>query len=295
MVLQKAVTILRDERSFLVNITVTDKDPEKAALLANAIVKAYGDINTIDRNAAAHWLAVELSGRTDETRRQLADTEAKLLAYKTEHNLVGLHDKTITERRTAEATDALMAAENRETQARARLRQLEQTPGDVGGVASFGPDPESRQLQVLIEGRAAARAELEQLESTLGERHPSLVAGRMRLSEFDRRVGQALDGLRRSARAQLAEAQAQTSALTKKLANLATETTKAHESDSALNEMEDAVEAKRKALTALEARQRDANDQSRLQGSSFRSVSPARVPNARRRRSASSFSPCAGA
>ncbi len=279
VLLQRAVTIARAERSFLVNITVTDKNPEKAARLANAVVKAYGDVNTIDRNSAARWLSTELSGRIDETRRQLGDTEAKLLDYKVAHNLVGLHDMAITERRTTEATEALAVAENREAQARARVKQLDAAPSDVGGVASFGPDPESRQLQVLLEGRAAARAEVEQLESTLGEQHPALLAGRMRMRDFDRRVGQALEGLRRAARAQLAEAQAQTAALNKKLSDFAAEITKARGSDSALHEMEDAVDAKRKALTALESRQRDANDQSRLQGASFRIVSPARIPN----------------
>ena len=123
--LQKAIKIQRAERSFLVNITATDKSPEKAAQLANAMVKAYGDVNTVDRNSAARWLATELKGRIEETRRQLGDTESKLLSYKTEHNLVGLHDKAITERRTTEATDALASAENREAQARARVKQLE--------------------------------------------------------------------------------------------------------------------------------------------------------------------------
>jgi uncharacterized protein involved in exopolysaccharide biosynthesis len=277
--LQKAVTIQRAERSFLINLTVADKSPEKAALLANALVKAYGDVNQIDRNASARGLAAELANRVQDMRRLLDESESRLLNYKIEHNLVGLHDKSITERRMAEATDALAAAENRETQARARLKQLDSASKDVGGVAAFGPDPESRQLQVLIEGRAVARAELEQIESTLGERHPALTAGRTRLRDYDRRIGQSVDGLRLSARSQLAESQSQTAALTKKLADLAGEMTRARESDVPLQQLEDALEGKRKALTALEARQRDASDMSRVEGVNFRLVSPARIPN----------------
>ena len=139
--LQKAVTIARAERSFLVTITASSKSPEQAAQLANSVVQAYGDVNAVDRMAAARRLAADLNARVEDLRRQLAESETNLLNFKVEHNLVGLNDKAIAERRVSEATDALAAAENREAQARARLKQLEAAPADLGAVAAFGPDP----------------------------------------------------------------------------------------------------------------------------------------------------------
>lgn len=277
--LQKTVAITRAERSFLVNITVSDKNPERAADLANAVVKAYGEVNAVDRMASARRLAADLNARVDNLRQQLGASETKLLNFKIEHNLVGLNDKAIAERRISEAADALTAAENREAQARTRLKQLETAPSDIGAVAAFGPDPESRQLQVLIEGRAAARGELEQLQSSLGDLHPAVVAGKARLREFDRRISQSLAGLRRSAKSQLAEAQAQATAMNKKLADLAAETTRAREFEAPLHEMESDIEAKRKALTVLQTRWHDADDMSRREAPNFRIISPARAPN----------------
>jgi uncharacterized protein involved in exopolysaccharide biosynthesis/Mrp family chromosome partitioning ATPase len=278
--LQKTVAIARAERSFLVNITVSDKNPERAADLANAMVKAYGEVNAVDRMASARRLAADLNTRVDNLRQQLGESETKLLNFKIEHNLVGLNDKAIAERRISEAADALTAAENREAQARTRLKQLETAPSDIGAVAAFGPDPESRQLQVLIEGRAAARGELEQLQSSLGDLHPAVVAGKARLREFDRRISQSLAGLRRSAKSQLAEAQAQAAAMNKKLADLAAETTRAREFEAPLHEMESDIEAKRKALTVLQTRWHDADDMSRREAPNFRIISAARAPNA---------------
>jgi uncharacterized protein involved in exopolysaccharide biosynthesis/Mrp family chromosome partitioning ATPase len=277
--LQKTVAITRAERSFLVNITVTDKNPERAADLANAMVKAYGEVNAVDRMASARRLAADLNTRVDNLRQQLGESETRLLNLKIEHNLVGLNDKAIAERRISEAADSLTAAENREAQARTRLKQLETAPSDIGAVAAFGPDPESRQLQVLIEGRAAARGELEQLQSSLGDLHPAVVAGKARLREFDRRISQSLAGLRRSAKSQLAEAQAQAAAMNKKLADLAAETTRAREFEAPLHEMESDIEAKRKALTVLQTRWHDADDMSRREAPNFRIISPARAPN----------------
>ena len=134
-------------------------------------------------------------------------------------------------------------------------------------------------MQVLIEGRAAARGELEQLESNLGDLHPSVVAGKARLREFDRRLAQALAGLRRSAKAQLDEAQAQAGGLNKKLSDLAAETTRAREFEAPMHEMEADIEAKRKALTVLQTRWHDAEDMSRREAPNFRIISPARAPN----------------
>jgi Mrp family chromosome partitioning ATPase len=278
--LQKAVTITRAERSFLVNVTVADKSPDRAAQLANAVVDAYGEVNAIDRMAAARRLATDLSARVDDLRRELGGSETKLLNFKVEHNLVGMNDKAVFDRRVSETTDALAAADNREAQARARLKQLESAPTDLGAVSAFGPDPESRQLQVLVEGRAAARGELEQLQSTLGDLHPSVVAGKARLREFDRRIAQALEGLRRAAKSQAAEAQAQAAALNRKLAELTEESTRARQFDGPMHELEADVEAKRNALAALQGRWREAEDMSRREAPNFRIISPARAPNA---------------
>ena len=278
VVLRKAVTITRAERSFLIGLTVADKDPQQAARLANALVKAYSDVNRIDRNAEARNKATELDKRIGDMRRLLDAGEAQLLAFKSAHNLVGLNDRSIAERLTTEATDALSAAENRETLARSRLKQLEAAVADVGGVAAFGPDPESRQLQFLVEGRVAASGELERLASTLGDRHPTVEAARLQLNSFDQRIALSLQGLRRSARAQLAEAQGQTAGLKQKLAELAAEMTRTREYDAPQHEMEDALAAKRKALIELETRQREANDMSQGGDVNFRIVSPARAP-----------------
>ncbi|WP_374544675.1 exopolysaccharide transport family protein [Rhodoblastus sp.] len=278
--LQKSIAISRAERSFLVSITGSDKSPERAAQLANAVVQAYGDVNAADRMAAARRLAADLSSRVEDLRRQLGEAETKLLDFKVEHNLVGINDRAIAERRVSETTDALTAAENREAQARARLKQLETAPADLGAVAAFGPDPESRQLQVLVEGRAAARGELEQLQSTLGDLHPAVVAGKARLRDFDRRISQAVEGLRRSARSQLAEAQGQAAALNKRLTDLAAESIRARAFEAPARELEADIESKRKALVALQTRWREAENMSRREAPNFRIISPARAPNA---------------
>jgi uncharacterized protein involved in exopolysaccharide biosynthesis/Mrp family chromosome partitioning ATPase len=278
VVLRNTVTITRAERSFLVGLTVAADDPQKAARLANALVEAYGEVTRIDRNAAASDRAAELDKRIEDVRRQLGAGEAQLQDFKSARNLGGLNDKSVEERMTSDAADALSAAENREALARSRLKQLDAGLADVASVAAFGQDPESRQLQVLIEERAAAAAELERLESTLGARHPALEAARLQMNGFDQRIALSVQGLRRAARAQLAEAQGQTAALKQKLTEVAAGMSKTHEYDAPLKEIEDTLASKLKALIELETRRREASDLSQAKDVNFRIVSPARAP-----------------
>jgi len=163
-------------------------------------------------------------------------------------------------------------------QARARLKQLEAAPHEIGAVTAFGADPESRQLQVLIVGRAATAAEAEQLASTLGANHPALIAARTRLKEYNQRLNSSLDGLRRSVQAAIAEAQTQVSAGRRRLTVAAAEMDKIRQADPSLRQLEDGVEAKRRALTELEVKQK-LSEGGRVEGGGFRIVSPARAPS----------------
>jgi len=276
--LGRAVTVTRAERSFLVALTVAAEDPEKAARLANALVKAYGDVNRIDRAAAAGKAATEFDKRIDDVRRELDAGETQLQAFKNSHRLDGLNDGAIVERMTSGATDALSAAENREALARARLKQLDAPLTDVADVTALASDPGSRELQVLVESRVAAGAELDRLTATLGDHHPALETARSEVSGFDRRIALSLQRLRQTARAQLEEAQNQKAALNQKVVGLAAEMTRAREYDGPLHEMQDALAAKRKVLTELETRRRDANNAREAQEVDFRIVSPARAP-----------------
>ncbi len=278
--LQKAVTIARAERSFLVTITASSKSPEQAAQLANSVVQAYGDVNAVDRMAAARRLAADLNARVEDLRRQLAESETKLLNFKVEHNLVGLNDKAIAERRVSEATDALAAAENREAQARARLKQLEAAPADLGAVAAFGPDPEVAAIAGPDRRDGPPRAANSNSSKAIWatSTHPSSPARRgcANSTGASRRRWRACAAPPRPSSTRRRRRPA---GLNEKLSDLAAETTRAREFEAPMHEMEADIEAKRKALTVLQTRWHDAEDMSRREAPNFRIISPARAPN----------------
>ncbi len=279
--LQRAISVQRVERSFIVDVTVADASPERAARVANAVVKAYIDEDMIDRTAAGKRLTGELSGRLESLRQNLQNAENKAEAFRVKNGLVGVRDKLVVEQRLTEATTALTLAESREAQARGRAAQLGTVPSPVSTIGALGTDPESRKLGLLLDSQSAARNDLEQLTGTLGEQHPSIVNARARLRDIDRNIGLAIVGMRNAAKSQLEQSQTESSILAKKVAALSTELSQARQAEVGLRTLQSDVDQNRKILESFETRSREASEFGQIDSNNLRIVSEARAPTQR--------------
>jgi len=276
--LQKALAVTRAERSFLVDVSVTDADPAFAAKRANAIVKAYIDIEVVDRNATAKRLASELSERVDGLRHAVNDAETNLEKFRRDHNLVGLNERLVIEKRITEASASLSAAEARETQLRARMDQIEKGPLNLNVVGAMGTDPESRTLTLLIDSISADRAEISQLASVLGEKHPSLASARERMTRNQRRLDDAVHALRKSVRNQYDRAHAEKKLLSNTLEQLSSQLTKVREDEIEMHSLASTLDGNRKILDSFETRSREAREFGQIDLTQVRVVSPALPP-----------------
>jgi len=90
---QVSVKPLKDSRLAL--ITVTDRKPQRAALLANAVADTYIEYNLDYKLEGARSAMAWLAEQEADLKRQLEDSELKLYHYKKDRNLlaVSLDDK----------------------------------------------------------------------------------------------------------------------------------------------------------------------------------------------------------
>jgi uncharacterized protein involved in exopolysaccharide biosynthesis/Mrp family chromosome partitioning ATPase len=277
--LQRAVSVQRLERSFIVDVTVADASASRAASLANAIVKAYIDEDTIDRNGSVKRLTGELTGRLEGLRQSLRDSESKVEAFRAKNGLAGVNDKLVIEQRLAEATTALSMAETREAQIRGRLSQLTAGSNQMSAISALGTDPESRRLALLLEVQASARNDLEQLTGSLGEQHPSLVSARNRVNEIEKSINAAVGGIRKGAQSQLDQVQTEVSYLSRKVTALSADLAKAREAEVGLRMLQADADAHRKILESFETRSREAGEFGQIDSNNLRIISPARTPS----------------
>ncbi|HWA28458.1 MAG TPA: polysaccharide biosynthesis tyrosine autokinase [Lacunisphaera sp.] len=162
--------------SYLLNITVTNRDPEGAAIIANKYVEQFMHY-LFESAGGKNTEAVDfLRARAEELRKESQDAEAKLQEYRRKHNLVSL-DNSINiisdnlRNYNTSLTEARRARIDIENQL-AQIERMQQSGGsllDIGYIANYGNLPTlKKQL-----------TELQNTQSILSERylerHPKML------------------------------------------------------------------------------------------------------------------------
>ena len=279
--LRHALAVKRAERSFLVDVNAVADTPDFAARLASDLVQSYIEEDAATRAAAAAALGAELDGRIDALRRNLAESEKKAEAYRREEDLTRIGEKLLIELKLTDAANGLDAAQGRWELAQARAKQLDDTPSGATGLGALGNESETRPLSLLLERRAAARADLAPLAARLGARNPELIQAKSRLGSVEQDVARELASIRAAARAQLSRAQNERDSFARGVDRLTGALDRARQSQIALQALDQSVAANRKLLENFESRSREVAEMGRLDLANLRIASQSRPPVAR--------------
>lgn len=279
--LRKMVSVKRAERSFLVDVTATSTQPEFAAQLASAVVKAYIAEDASTRASMANRLTSELNARIETIRKSLSETEAKAESYRSDKHLIRVGEKLLIEQKLADASAAMNTAQIQFERASARLKQLETTPAGATGLGALGDEEETRPLALMLDRRAAALADLAPLQARLGARNPLLLEARSRVDQAERGIEREIKSIRAAAREQASRARHELDNLSRSVADLSKELSKARESQIALKALEQSSDANRKLLESLENRSRELSEMGKIDVANLRIASKARPPEFR--------------
>jgi succinoglycan biosynthesis transport protein ExoP len=207
--LMSRVSVEQVEDTRLVEVSVTDHDPERAALVANAIIDAYIQKSLEDRMAssvaALEWLGEQLS----DLRTELNDSEMALHEFKEEHNVlsVSMEDRQNLVAGEIQAfNDALTEARQRRIRLSARVERLRQSiqadPLEVT-VPEESEGAATHQLQDQLREKLAERASL---ASRYGMEHPRMKSLSGEITALREQLNSALQGIAEGALADLREA-----------------------------------------------------------------------------------------
>jgi len=86
-VLERALTVRRSERSFVVDISVAASTPAKAARLAQAVAEGYIDEQANTRQLITKRIGEEVAARLKDLRTQVEAAEKRVEDYKARNNL----------------------------------------------------------------------------------------------------------------------------------------------------------------------------------------------------------------
>lgn len=277
--LAKRVSARREERTYVVDLSVTTNDPQKSVAIANAVVASYLQAQASARTAAAQHATGELSSRLEELKQRVHDAEDRVETYKAANNLADTGGGSlVSDQQLGGVSSQVVAARARTDSAKARYDQIDhlRTSGaDPGAVAEAVQSPTIAGLRLQYADVVRREAEL---TAQLGDRHPSVVDIRAEERRMRQVIGAELERLARSAKGDYDRALADQRALTRnfdtqKGTNYATNQSLVH-----LRELERDVDASRVVYQAFLIRSRETSEQERMNAANVRVISEATLP-----------------
>lgn len=162
--------------TFLISISVSHRDPEAAALLANRYIKQFIE-SLLENVSGGHDYAVKyLRDRATQLEEEARVAERRLQDYMRTHNLVSLDNSTnIAQARLTSVNAALQAARLDRLAVEEQFNLVERYRADnrnlveITSIASYGTVPDlSRQLEALKRDQAV-------LSERYLEKHPKMI------------------------------------------------------------------------------------------------------------------------
>lgn len=176
----------------VMEIRVSDQDPEFAALVANATAKAYLDFQL-------EWKTTETSGandyliaRIDDLRAEIGDKRRAYEELRSRTGSVGQSGGTLLAQRRLLSNERLLDSRNARIKLETTLESIDRVlnSGSPGNVALVINTPVMEELRV---DNSLARQRLAELSTTFGERHPIYVDAQSKLAEIQENIqGEAL-------------------------------------------------------------------------------------------------------
>lgn len=248
------------DKSRVISVAFTSKDPRTAADVANALASAYltwqqGEKLKQNRDASK-WL----SDQIDDLRQRVADSEAKVETFRSQSGLfAGRNNLTLNAQQLSELNSQLILAKAQRTEAEARARLIKKMLRDKGDVGAASDVLRSELIQRLLEQRVEVQRQLAELSATLMRSHPRIKQLRSELADVRRQIRQEARKIVRGLENEAQIAGARETSLSNSLNELKQSAAEASENQIKLRALEREAKSNRDLLESYLARYRDAS------------------------------------
>ncbi|MGB7432015.1 MAG: GNVR domain-containing protein [Ahrensia sp.] len=276
--LREAITTSRALRTFVVNIGASSKDPEKAAILANEVAKAFIEEQSGITSRTAADATSKIAGRIDQLRGELEAAERKVEDFRNANNLVNAQGRLITDDEIVAVNTALVKSRSATSEARARADALR--GADLNSVVT-GVLPTALVTPALTTFRAqyaSLKQQVAAMENQLGPRHPRLENMRAAAQSAANDIQSELNRIVTGAQADLRAAIQNEQQIAQKLAQLKANGDNNSEAIVELRELEREVTAARTIYEAALVRARETNELEAINQGNSSIISAAEAP-----------------
>jgi len=262
--------------TYLMNVSFTSSDPEKASRIANAIADIY-ILDQLEAKFDATRQASEwLSSRLDRLRSQLENSEKAVELYRTQNNLIGAGGATVSEQQLSELNAQLILARADRAEKQAKYERARSARGS--GLEAVTDVQQSTTISQLRQQEAQLARKQAEMSSRYGPRHPSIVNIDAERRDLGRQIGAEVARIVASIQNDAVIADTRVAALEQSLKELQERTGEGNQAYVRLRELEREAAANRAVYESFLNRFKETSQQEGLQTSDARVISQATIP-----------------
>jgi capsular exopolysaccharide synthesis family protein len=170
------LTVSPVRNSRLVEVAFHSEKPELAAAVANAVAKAYIDMNLDFRFRSTKEASEFLEQQLTEQRKGVESAEARLQQYREQNDAISLEDRqNIVVQKLSDLNAALTRAKTERLQKEAMFHQLAEAQDDPATLDTFPAILGNQFIQHEKAELATLQRKQAQLAEKLGEKHPDMI------------------------------------------------------------------------------------------------------------------------
>lgn len=201
--LAKMLAVTPRSDTELVDVSITDSDPDRAARLANLVADAYREMNIGTRRdlsrEAKKWLGDQLL----EYQQQIIDETEALIAYEDGHNLADAEEEVTQLSATMDALNRAYGDVNTERVLLETTVTAHEKLRAAGQYESLAKDMDTPQLNSLMESYSDASTENARIAARYLEQMPERVVSEAHLRSVQAELRKAVDTTLATEKAQL--------------------------------------------------------------------------------------------
>jgi succinoglycan biosynthesis transport protein ExoP len=275
---QKAVSVEREGLTYVINVSFTSKSPETAARIANAIVERYRTGLAGEREGANSDVNSLLNDRIKGLQKDVSDAERAVEDFKTTHRIVDPTDGGTLQFQLDQLTTQLITAQGDADQARDRYNQALAVGSSPAGLARLAEILSSNSAIKLRDDYNQRAAELANLETMYGPRHPAIARLRSELERMNRLMGAEADRIRQQLKASYDLAAQNVGKLQAKLEALRQQSSDSSLAQVQLRQLDSKAQAARGVLDEYLKRAKETSQMEGVQTSEARTIAKASPP-----------------
>ncbi|MGX9146999.1 GumC family protein [Mesorhizobium sp. 128a] len=275
---QKAVSVEREGLTYVINVSFTSKSPQTAARIANAIVERYRTGLAGEREGANSDVNSLLNERIKGLQKDVSDAERAVEDFKTTHRIVDPTDGGTLQFQLDQLTTQLITAQGDADQARDRYNQALAVGSSSAGLARLAEILSSNSAIKLRDDYNQRAAELANLETMYGPRHPAIARLRSELERMNRLMGAEADRIRQQLKASYDLAAQNVGKLQAKLEALRQQSSDSSLAQVQLRQLDSKAQAARGVLDDYLKRAKETSQMEGVQTSEARTIAKASPP-----------------